>query len=448
MEENPDSGRDKPKNPDFSLAGELYKGSSLTITCMQVYREVELEGHIIDSGIMTKVFDKIMDMGGNFEIIVFDVGKRKTDPSFARLRINAENEQQLSAILSEIHRFGARMSEEKDAGVVSAEGDRIVPKGFYSTTHHPTSVRFRGRFIPVQHIKMDCLIVIDPLEMAARCMTIAKLKKGDLVVVGEDGVQVIPPERPRQLSNFEFMHGTVSPERPSETIIAKVAAEMVDLKRKGGKIALVGGPAIIHTGAARSLAAIIRNGYIDVLFAGNALATHDIEFNLYGTSLGMDISTGKPVTGGHKNHLYAISEVIRAGSIRKAVEKGVITGGIMYECVKRDVPFVLAGSIRDDGPLPDVVTDSVKAQDQILEHVQDCSMVLMIATLLHSVAVGNCLPSYVKTICVDINPSSLTKLMDRGTMHAIGVVSDAGTFLPLLEKQLVLQSAPQLGERC
>jgi lysine-ketoglutarate reductase/saccharopine dehydrogenase-like protein (TIGR00300 family) len=288
---------------------------------------------------------------------------------------------------------------------------------------------------------MDCLIVVDPLEMVSLCTPLSKLKKGDLVVVGEEGVQVIPPERPRQLSNFEFMHGTVSPERPSETIIAKVAAEIIDLKRKGGKIALVGGPAIIHTGAARSLAAIIRKGYIDVLFAGNALATHDIEFNLYGTSLGMDLCTGKPVTGGHKNHIYAISEIMRAGSIRKAVENGVITGGIMYECVQRDIPYVLAGSIRDDGPLPDVITDAMVAQDRMRDHITDCSMVLMVATLLHSVAVGNCLPSYVKTICVDINPSSLTKLMDRGTMQAIGVVSDAGTFLPLLEKQLDLQAA-------
>jgi len=250
------------------------------------------------------------------------------------------------------------------------------------------------------------------------------------VVVGEDGVSVSPPERPREVSTFEFMHGTVSPERPSETIIARIAREIIEVKKQGGKIALVGGPAIIHTGAAGALARIIRRGYIDVLFAGNALATHDIEFNLYGTSLGMDLSTGKPVTGGHKNHLYAISEVIRAGSIAEAVEKGVITGGIMYECVRRGVPFVLAGSIRDDGPLPDVITDAMVAQDRMREHIKGCSMVLMVATLLHSVAVGNFLPSYVKTICVDINPSSVTKLMDRGTMQAIGVVSDAGSFSP------------------
>ena len=328
-----------------------------------------------------------------------------------------------------------------------ADGDRIVPKGFYSTTHHPTSVKFRGNWLPVEHIEMDCTIVVDQEGRSACCTPLSKLRKDDLVVVGEEGVRVDPPERPRQLSNFEFMHGTVSPERPSETIIAKVAAEMIALKAKGGKIGLVGGPAIIHTGAARALAAIIRKGYIDVLFAGNALATHDIEFDLYGTSLGMDLCTGKPVSGGHKNHLYAISEVMRAGSIKRAIEDGVITGGIMYECVMRDIPFVLAGSIRDDGPLPDVITDAVVAQDEIRDHVQGCGMVLMVATLLHSVAVGNCLPSYVKTICVDINPSSLTKLMDRGTMQAIGVVSDAGTFLPLLEKQLEIQSTPSASER-
>ncbi|MEM2124157.1 MAG: TIGR00300 family protein, partial [Methanolinea sp.] len=316
---------------------------------------------------------------------------------------------------------------------------------FYSTTNHPTFVKYGGEWIPVQHIEMDCLIVVDPERKAALCTPISKLRKGDLVVVGEDGVRVNPPERPRNVSTFEFMHGTVSPERPSETIIARIAQEIIGVRRKGGKIALVAGPAIIHTGAAGSVARIIRNGYIDVLLAGNALATHDIEYNLFGTSLGMDLATGKPVTGGHKNHLYAISEVIRAGSIAAAVEKGIVTGGIMYECVRRGVPFVLAGSIRDDGPLPDVITDVMVAQDRMRELVRDCDMVLMVATLLHSVAVGNFLPSYVKTICVDINPSSVTKLMDRGTMQAIGVVSDAGTFFPLLEKQLEAQRQALTG---
>ena len=407
---------------------------------MEASREIELEGHIIDSGIMTQIFDKIMDMGGNFEILVFDVGKQKTDPSYARLKVNAANDERVDAIISELHRYGARLLAIADVRIIPAEADRVVPKGFYSTTNYPTSVKYLGSWIAVKAIEMDCLVVLDTERLVAMSTPLSKLKKGDKVVVGEQGVRIVPPERPREKTNFEFMHGTVSSERPSETIIARVAKEILEVHSNGGKIALVGGPAIIHTGAAMALAEIIRKGYINVLFAGNALATHDIEYNLFGTSLGMDLSTGKPVTGGHKNHLYAISEVMRSGSIKKAVDQGIITGGIMYECVKNDVPFVLAGSIRDDGPLPDVITDILVAQDRMREYTQSISMVLMVATLLHSIAVGNCLPSYVKTVCVDINPSSVTKLMDRGTMQAIGVVSDAGTFLPLLAKQLVIQS--------
>ncbi|MDD1657025.1 MAG: TIGR00300 family protein [Methanomicrobiales archaeon] len=408
---------------------------------MEASREIELEGHIIDSGIMTQVFDRIMDMGGSFEILEFEVGKKKTDTSYAKLRLSARDEANLTQITSELHRLGARPVEIVDAVLVPAEGDRIVPRDFYSTTNHPTFVRNDGKWIPVDEIKMDSLIVLDHRGTQAVCKTLSKLKAGDLVVVGEQGVKVVPPPRPRVTSTFEFMHGTVSPERPSETLIAQIAREILNLKKKKGKIVLVGGPAIVHTGAAPALAGIIRKGYIDVLLAGNALAAHDIEYNLMGTSLGMDLSTGIPVTAGHQHHIRAISEVMRAGSIRKAVESGVITGGIMYECVKRNVPFVLAGSIRDDGPLPDVITDVIQAQDAMREQLKDCSMVLMVATLLHSVAVGNCLPSYVKTVCVDINPSSVTKLMDRGTLQAIGIVSDAGTFLPLLEKQLDIQSA-------
>lgn len=408
-------------------------------------QEIELQGHIIDSGIMTQLFDRIMDMGGNFEILVFDIGKKKTDSSYARLRVGASSKDKLHAILSELHRLGARPVEVKDVYLVPAESDRVVPAGFYTTSNHPTQVKCHGEWIPVEGIEMDFLIVVDPAGKRAVATALGKIRKGDLVVVGEQGVSVTYPQRPREESTFEFMHGTVSPERPSETLIARIAKEILEVHRNGGKIAIVGGPAIIHTGADKALAGMIRDGYIDVLFAGNALATHDIEYNLYGTSLGMDISTGKPVMGGHRHHLYAISEIMRAGSIKKAVKTGVITGGIMYECVKKNVPFVLAGSIRDDGPLPDVIQDVMQAQDAMREHIRGCSMVLMVATLLHSIAVGNCLPSNVKTVCVDINPAHLTKLMDRGTTQAIGIVSDAGTFLPLLARQLEIQSGAGTG---
>ena len=403
---------------------------------MESCREIELEGHIIDSGVMTQVFDRIMDMGGEFEILTFNVGKQKTDTSYARLRVAAPAEWQLDAILSELHRLGARTPEISDVTLVPAEGDRILPKGFYSTTNHPTFIKYRDEWLPVEHIEMDCHIVVDEKEGRAYCTPISKIKAGDPVVVSEAGVRVVYPERPRKVSTFEFMHGTVSSERPSEVLIAKIAREVLESKKKGEKIALVGGPAIVHTGAADALATMIREGYIDVLFAGNALATHDIESNLFGTSLGMNVRTGTLVTGGHKHHIYAISEIMRAGSIKNAVDQGIVTGGIMYECVKKGIPFVLAGSIRDDGPLPDTITDVVVAQDTMRRHIRDIGMVVMVGTLLHSIAVGNCLPSYVKTVCVDINPASVTKLMDRGTTQAIGVVSDAGTFLPLLCEQL------------
>lgn len=406
-------------------------------------QEIELRGHIIDSGIMMQLMDRVMDLGGNFEILVFEVGKKKTDTSYARLRIAATGKEKLKAILSEVHRLGARPVEVMDVHLVPAEADHVVPKGFYTTSNHPTQVKYNGEWIPVEAIEMDFLIVVDPVRKTAKAEALGKIRKGNLVVVGEQGVSVTYPERPREQSTFEFMHGTVSSERPSETLIAQIAKEIIEVRKKGGKIAVVGGPAIIHTGAAKALASMVRNGYVNVLFAGNALATHDIENCLYGTSLGMDITTGKPVMGGHKHHLYAISEIMRAGSIRKAVEKGVIKSGIMYECIKNNVPYVLAGSIRDDGPLPDVIQDVMAAQDAMRKQIEGCSMVLMVATLLHSIAVGNCLPSSVKTICVDINPAHVTKLMDRGTTQAIGIVSDAGTFLPLLAQQLEIQGCQQ-----
>ena len=395
-------------------------------------REIEVEGHIIDSGIMTRIFDRIMDMGGDFEIITFEVGKKKVDPSFARLRVFAEKEEKLDLIMSELHRYGIRLIEADNVRLLPAEADRVVPTGFYSTTNHPTSIRYNDDWILVENIEMDCIIKVDPKNSRAFCIPLSKLRKGDYVVLGESGVRVIYPERPRETGMFEFMHGQVSSERPSDTIVRKIAEELLKIKAKGQKVALVGGPAIVHTGAGEALATLIREGYIDILFSGNALATHDIESNLFGTSLGMNLKTGDLVTGGHKHHIIAISEVMRAGSIAAAVESGVITQGIMYECVKAGIPYLLAGSIRDDGPLPDVMTDVVVAQDAIRVNLGDCGMVLMIGTLLHSVAVGNCLPSYVKTICVDINPASVTKLMDRGTSQAIGVVSDAGTFIPAL----------------
>jgi lysine-ketoglutarate reductase/saccharopine dehydrogenase-like protein (TIGR00300 family) len=289
----------------------------------------------------------------------------------------------------------------------------------------------------VEDIEMDCMIVVDPKKEQAFCKPIGRIQKGDLVVVGREGIQVLPPERPRGKKGvFEFMSSEASSEKPIKSIIRKISSEIKEVKKRGGKIAVVSGPAVVHTGSGPILANMIREGIIDIVFAGNALATHDIESALYGTSLGMCVKTGEAVTRGHRNHIYAINEINKAGSIKDAVENGVLNKGIMYECVKNNVPFVLAGSIRDDGPLPDVITDVIDAQDEMRKYMPDVDMVIMISTMLHSIATGNMLPSHVKSICVDINPATVTKLSDRGSAQVVGIVTDIGTFLPMLYNEL------------
>ncbi|MBI4361866.1 MAG: TIGR00300 family protein [Euryarchaeota archaeon] len=397
-------------------------------------REIELEGHIIDSNILPQVFDRIMELDGEFEVLQFQMGKKKTETSFARILVKGKNETHLDQILTEVHRLGARIPEAENSVLEEATADKVPPPGFYSTTHHPTYIHMGGRWLPVERIGMDCLIVVR--EGKALCVPLSRIRQGDRVVIGEKGVRVVPPERPRRRSLFEFMSRQVSTERPSKNLIRQISDELAQAKREGGRIAVVAGPAVVHTGGAPALAEMVRLGYVDVLLAGNALAVHDIEANLYGTSLGMDVKKAETVPGGHRHHIYAIAEILRHGSIAAAVQKGTVKGGILYECITHGVPFILAGSIRDDGPLPEVITDVVEAQEKMREALADVEIVLMMSTMLHSIAVGNKISSAVKTICIDINPSVVTKLMDRGTAQAIGIVTDVGTFLPALAEEL------------
>ncbi|MDO5845203.1 MAG: TIGR00300 family protein [Methanocorpusculum sp.] len=401
---------------------------------MKFTREIELRGHIVDSGILAKVMDTVVEYNGDFETDEFTLGRLKTDPSYAKMRISASTSEQLESLIGELRRVGAVIVGESEVTLKKVEKAKVAPEGFYSTTNHPTYIKYGGKWIPVTNMKMDALILVDTEKMTAKCIVQGKLSPSDTVVVGEEGIKVDFPERPREIGVFEFMGGDVSSERPSRTLIKSIAKEIVAMKNSGKKIALVGGPAIIHTGAVEAVASMIREGYIDVLFAGNALAVHDLEYSIFGTSLGMDLKTGELVTGGHRHHLYTINKIMSEGSIRAAVESGTVKSGIMYECIKNNIPYVLAGSIRDDGPLPDTIQNTMQAQDEMRKHITDpkFGMILMVATLLHSIAVGNLLPSHIKTVCVDINPASVTKLMDRGTSQAIGIVSDAGTFLPCL----------------
>ena len=410
---------------------------------MTAAREVELEGHVIDSGMMQASFGIIMDMGGSFEVEEFAIGREKTEESYARLLVEAPDEETLQSIVHELHQNGANPSDPKDATLQHAPKDKVVPYGFYSTTNHPTEVRIDGEWVDVEDIEMDCAVIVEDREgenggPRAYTKVLSGVEEGDAVVTGETGIRVSPPERPRDREGaFGFMQGGVSSERPSESTIRQVGDAIEETKREGGDVLAVCGPALIHSGAREDLARLVREGFIDMLSIGNGFAVHDLERDLYGTSLGMDTESLDHPRKGHKHHIYTISEIIREGGIREAVESGTVESGVMYECVENDVPFVIAGSIRDDGPLPDTITDSMEAQNAIREQAHEADLVLMLSTLLHSVAVGNCLPSTTRTVCVDINPATVTQLLDRGSDQAVGMVTDIGTFVPILADHLL-----------
>ncbi|WP_313691297.1 TIGR00300 family protein [Halorarum halobium] len=407
---------------------------------MSTSEVVELEGHIIDSGLMERAFTVVMDMGGEFEVEEFRVGKHSDEASYCRLRVFAADEAGLHPILHELHQSGATLAAPTDATLQPAPADRVVPDGFYSTTNHPTDVRVDGEWVPVGNIEMDCAVVVEDEGEPTRARTkvLNAIEAGDHVVTGDAGIRVKPPERPRGSSGpFGFMRGGVSAERPSESTIRRVAESIAETKAEGGDVLVVAGPAVIHSGAGPALAELVREGYVDAVSAGNGFAVHDMERSMYGTSLGMDVETMEHPRKGHKHHIYTISQVARAGGIEAAVEEGLVDEGVMYECVTNDREFVLAGSIRDDGPLPDTITDAVEAQNAIREQAHDADLVLMLSSLLHSVAVGNCLPSTTRVVCVDINPATVTQLLDRGSAQAVGMVTDVGMFVPTLAEELV-----------
>lgn len=397
--------------------------------------EIEVRGHLIDSSILTKIFDNIMDLKGEFQVEEIEIGKKKKDQSYARLLIKGEDQKHLDTILKLVFRQGAVSKFQKEITLKKSPKNCVMPDNFYSTTNNHTQVFYKGKWINVENMMMDKCIVIKGNK--AFCVPIRDVKKDDQIIVGEAGVKITPPERPREGVNvFEFMGSSSSSERPTQHIAKKVADDIHQTKKNGGKIVIVGGPAIVHTGADPAVSELIKLGYIDGVLAGNALAVHDIEYATIGTSLGMNVHDATLAYHGHRNHMDAINSVFKAGSISNMVKTKKLTKGIMYECVKNKIPFVLAGSIRDDGPLPDVITDVAQAQREYKKVLKDASMVIMISTMLHSIATGNMLPANVKVIVVDINQPTVTKLMDRGTWQALGIVSDVGAFLPMVVEQI------------
>lgn len=402
----------------------------------RAFEDVRIEGHLIDSDIMSQVMDRVIALGGEFETLSFEVGRTNDDVSQAVLRVRAASREELDEILAAISELGAVECEPRDATYSSAPRDGVFPEEFYSTTNLDTDVRIRGSWVGVDNPEMDLGVRVDPIAGTAEAVPMADVVAGELYVIGHAGVRVHPLERPRSSTAFEFMASAVSSEKPKAQVVAEVARILRETREAGREIIAVAGPAVVHTGAVEHLARLVEMGYVSVLFGGNAVAVHDIEAAMFGTSLGVSLAEGVPTHGGHQHHLRAINAVRGHGSIAAAVEAGIIPGGLMHTLVKTGVPFVLAGSIRDDGPLPDVVTDVMEAQREMRSFAQNAGACLMLSTMLHSIATGNMLPASVMTVCVDINPAVVTKLADRGSWQTIGVVTDVGLFLQQLVEEL------------
>lgn len=400
---------------------------------------IVLQGHIIDSLLLPKVLDQILNEGGEFEIEEVHIGRQRADPSYARILVRAPDEHAMEALLARLAVHGAFPTGRAELTLADADQDGVFPEGFHVTTNLETSVRYRGKWLPVEGIEMDCGIVVDPALGVARCTPMHRVRQGDKVVVGHSGVRVTPLERQGRGRLFEFMGSDISPEKPKWAMVQALAQELIRARAAARKSALVAGPAVVHTGGSEAVAELIQSGYVSLLFAGNGLAAHDIEYALYGTSLGVRLSDNAHVPGGHTNHLRAINTIRKVGSITAAVKAGILNRGIMYACVTNSIPFVLAGSIRDDGPLPEVITDVVAAVDTLRREVRGVDLVLVLGSTLHAVAIGNILPASARLVMVDINPAALTKLSDRGSFQSVGIVSDVGLFLRQLAQALPLE---------
>ena len=402
---------------------------------------VEITGHLMDSGVLSRILDDIREYGGDYVIDKFEVGHEASDTSRATITVKAENDPELQRLLMRLQTRGVNQVDPGQAAVTVADLDGVFPDGFYSTTNLATKVRIQGRWIDVENPEMDCGLVVEHDESGriSRVVTLpmSDVRVGMSVVTGASGIRVLAPVIDKIDEAFGFMDSDVSSEKPQAVLVRQVADGMREAKAEGKKVLWVGGPGVVHTGAAPAMMAMVHAGFVDILFAGNALATHDIEASLYGTSLGVDLAMGRGVEHGHEHHIRALNTIRKQGSIKAAVDNGVLTGGIMHALVTHGKEFVLVGSVRDDGPLPDVYTDVIEGQRAMRGQLKDVGFCLMVATMLHSVATGNILPASIPLVCVDINPATVTKLADRGSSQARGIVTDVGLFLEQLAVELV-----------
>lgn len=404
-------------------------------------RVVRMEGHLLDAGLINQALDLIVEGGGSFKVLNFNLGEQRQSTSSAEVKVTAPSHDVMEAIMSQLIDLGAlpRIDEQCDIHLEVVIQDGVAPDDFYVSTIYPTEVRVNGEWVQVQKQRMDGAIAVDMTETpTAACRLLRDLKVGDRIVVGVEGIRTVRKSESRDTRSqeFSFMGSGVSSERRVELVVEQIAWELRQIRDHGGKVVVTAGPVVIHTGGGEHLSHLIREGYVQALLGGNAIAVHDMEQSMLGTSLGMDMKRGVSVRGGHRHHLKVINIVRRYGSIAKAVEAGAVTSGVMYECVKNNIPFSLAGSIRDDGPLPDTEMDLIKAQEDYSRLIEGADLILMLSSMLHSIGVGNMTPAGVKMVCVDINPAVVTKLSDRGSVESVGVVTDVGLFLSLLIQQL------------
>ncbi len=397
---------------------------------------IELSGHLIDSTLLSSVLDVIAEMDAEFNLRETKIGRTADDTSYARIEIVAPTVELLDQVVERVGQMGATLLNRQSVTLAPVIKDGVCPEEFYCSTNIETCVNIAGRQVPVEDIEMDCAVVVDPVKFRARCCPIAMLRQGEQVVIGDKGVRVATMKKEAEKEGFSFMGSEVSSERQKSLLVREIASEIEAIRGRGGKVLVVTGPAVIHTGAGKHLASLINSGYVNVFFAGNAVAVHDVEAELFGSSLGICMKKGSSMPKGHMHHLLAINRIRDLGGLRQAFEAGVLNEGVMAAVVRNNIPFVLAGSVRDDGPLPDVITDSVAAQEAMRKNLKGVELALMLSTMLHSIATGNLLPARVKTVCVDINPATVTKLADRGSHQAVGIVSDVEWFLKELSAQL------------
>ncbi len=406
-------------------------------------RTISLEGHLLDTGLVNRVLDTIVAGGGSFQVLKFQLGEQRLDTSVAEVKVSAPDRSVMADIMGQLIDLGAMSPAESATPAVLAPvvQSGVAPDDFYVSTIYPTEVLIDGQWVKVEGQRMDGAIAVtqSSARLSVKCKLLRDLQVGESVVIGSDGIRTKRSDtnlKKTASEEFSFMGAGVSSERRVELVVEQIAWDLRRIRDRGGKVAIVAGPVVIHTGGSEHLNKLIREGYVHALLGGNAIAVHDIEQSLMGTSLGVDMQRGVSVHGGHRHHLKAINLIRRCGSIAQAVEQGVLRSGVMYECVKNNVPFSLAGSIRDDGPLPDTKMDLIEAQTDYARLIEGADLILMLSSMLHSIGVGNMTPAGVKMVCVDINPAVVTKLSDRGSIESIGVVTDVGLFLSLLVQQL------------